>query len=138
MCPASTKEVKRAMLMNHCNVNIDPFEIWYLKDIEQFTNRMLLIGKCDKCNKKIISLVETRISDNRVFKNTLSGTKAEKIAAIEKRRISYTLSSLKHSKSGWIYGVNVGIKNKKGEITQVRQYAADFNGKKKLVKQIQI
>lgn len=124
------------MLMRHCNVNTEPSEVWFLKDIEFFTNRILLIGKCDICKKDIITLIEVRKKDNIPFVNVLSGQKAIKVKTREKKRIDYTLSSLNQQSSSWVYGVNVGIKNKNGDVTQVRQYAADFNGKRKIVKRI--
>jgi hypothetical protein len=124
------------MLMRHCNVNTEPSEVWFLKDIEFFTNRILLIGKCDICKKDIITLIEVRKKDNIPFVNVLSGQKAIKVKTTEKKRIDYTLSSLNQQSSSWVYGVNVGIKNKNGDVTQVRQYAADFNGKRKIVKRI--
>lgn len=124
------------MLMRHCNVNTEPSEVWFLKDIEFFTDRILLIGKCNVCKKDIITLIEVRKKDNISFVNNLSGQKAIKVKAREKKRIDYTLSSLNQQSSSWVYGVNVGIKNKNGDVTQVRQYAADFNGKRKIVKRI--
>ncbi len=124
------------MLMRHCNVNTEPSEVWFLKDIEFFTDRILLIGKCDVCKKDIITLIEVRKKDNIPFVNNLSGQKAIKVKTREKKRIDYTLSSLNQQSSSWVYGVNVGIKNKNGDVTQVRQYAADFNGKRKIVKRI--
>lgn len=124
------------MLMRHCNVNTEPSEVWFLKDIEFFTDRILLIGKCDLCKKDIITLIEVRKKDNIPFVNVLSGQKAIKVKTREKKRIDYTLSSLNQQSSSWVYGVNVGIKNKNGDVTQVRQYAADFNGKRKIVKRI--
>lgn len=124
------------MLMRHCNVNTEPSEVWFLKDIEFFTDRILLIGKCDVCKKDIVTLIEVRKKDNIPFVNNLSGQKTIKVKTREKKRIDYTLSSLNQQNSGWVYGVNVGIKNKNGDVTQVRQYAADFNGKRKIVKRI--
>lgn len=124
------------MLMRHCNVNTEPSEVWFLNDIEFFTDRILLIGKCKQCNKDIVSLIEVRKKDNIPFVNNLSGQKAIKVKTREKKRINYTISSLNKKYSNWIYGVNVAIKNTKGDVTQVRQYAADFNGKRKIVKRI--
>jgi len=124
------------MLMRHCNVNTEPSEVWFLKDIEFFTDRILLIGKCDVCKKDIVTLIEVRKKDNIPFVNILSGQKAIKVKTREKKRIDYTLSSLNQQSSSWVYGVNVGIKNKNGDVTQVRQYASDFNGRRKIVKRI--
>ena len=125
------------MLMRHCNVNTEPSDVWFLEDIEQFTERMLLIGRCQgKCKKLIASLIEIRKSDNIPFVNTLSGEKAEKVRRREKKRIRYAVSSLNKKSPNWCYGVNIGIKNKNGDVTQIRQYSSDFNGKKKLIKTI--
>ena len=62
-----------------------------------------------------------------------------KLIALEQKRFLCKYYKLDvNSLFGWIYGVNVGIKNKKGDVTQIRQYASNFNGNKKLVKKLQL
>ena len=124
------------MMIRHCNSNHEPTEVWFLKDIKQFTDRLLLIGVCPECGKKIATLVEIRISDNVPFVDNLTGYDAERVIEIERKRIDYTLNSLNKHYSGWTYGINKEIKNKYGTVTQIRQYASNFDGKKKLVKRI--
>lgn len=124
------------MMMRHCNVNQEPLEVWFLKDIDLFSDRMLLIGNCSECGKKIATLVEIRISDDVPFVDNLSGISAERVIENERKRIDYTLNSLNKHYSGWTYGINKEIKNKSGSVTQIRQYASNFDGKKKLVKRI--
>lgn len=125
------------MLIKYGNQLIQPFEIWYLKDIKNFCYRTLLLGKT-KNFIPVVTLVEIRKSDNVPFVDNLSGDKALAVIKREKKRIDFTLNDLKknnHSNS-WIYGVNVQIKNKSGDVVQIRQYASDFDNNKKLVKKI--
>ena len=122
------------MMIRHCNVNQEPVEVWFLKDIELFSDRVLLIGNCSKCGKKIATLIEVRISDDVPFVDNLTGYDAERVIENERKRIDYTLNSLSKHYSGWIYGVNKEIKNRSGKTTQIRQYASNFDGKKILVK----
>lgn len=130
------------MLMKFNNQTVEPYEVWYLKDIEQFTYRSLLLGKVQdsktKKFKDIATLIEVRKADNMPFVNNLSGTQAARVARIEKKRIDFTLSDLRNSRKSksWIFGVNVEIRNKSKDVTQIRQYAADWHNKKKLVKKI--
>lgn len=121
-----------------CSFVIDKVEVWFLKDIGDFESRKLVKGVCPKCHRPVITLIEKRIDDKQVFiDKNISGNDAVKILNRERKR-----AICKYFKvpavdiTGWIYGHNVQIKNKKGEITQIRQYAADFNGKKNLVKTI--
>lgn len=130
------------MLMKYKNQAIEPYEVWYLKEIEKFTCRCLLLGKVldekTRNYKDIATLVEVRKEDNMPFVNNLSGQEAARVARIEKKRIDFTLSDLRRSRrsKSWIYGVNIEIKNKSKDVTQVRQYASDWHSKKTLVKKI--
>lgn len=111
----------------NCNSIIEELDTWFLKDIKDFSNRSLKIGKCTNCHQKNVQLTETRIFDKRVFVNRKAGQKAEKIAKNEKKRIIYTLREARSYHSTWSYGVNTEIKNKQGQVTQVNQFAYDYS-----------
>ena len=120
-----------------CNKNLDSVELWVLKDIKNFMARKLFFGTCKYCKEKKAFLIETRISDNKKFKNEFKNIEAVKVIYREKKRKLITIPDIKKdSLYGWVYGVNVEIKDKKGTVTQVRQYASDFKGNKKIVKSI--
>lgn len=122
-----------------CNKQISFGEVWFLQDIKGFTARKLYISKCEYCDEEYALLVEKRIEDNKVFSNKLKGIEAVKTIYREKKRKVAVFPNIKSdSLFGWIYGVNVEIKNKKGKTTQIRQYSADFNGNKKLVKKMKV
>ncbi len=104
----------------------------FLQDIKGFTARKLYVIAEDKA-----ILFETRIEDKKTFVNELIGIEAVKTIYREKKRVIKVLPKIDYSYlKGWIYGHNVEIKNKKGKITQVRQYASDFRKNKILVKKI--
>lgn len=121
-----------------CCTQISHSEIWVLKDIKDFTERKIAYAICPKCREAVITLVEKRISDGKVFVNeNIKGINAVKTLYREKKRVIAQIPFVKVSDLyGWIYGTNKEIKNKKGEITQIRQYATDFSNKKKLVKKV--
>lgn len=109
-----------------------------LNDIEGFTARKLYKAKCPKCKEDVVTLIEKRVSDNKIFVNAnITGIEAVKTIYREKKRISAALPNIKSdSLFGWVYGHNVEIRNKNKQVTQVRQYAADFSGNKKLTKKV--
>jgi len=84
------------MLMQHCNTKFKTTDVWFLEDLKSddsnknFKERRLLIGTCPHCEKALVSLVETRVADEKLFVTTVHGKKAEKIAMQEKPRIVYT------------------------------------------------
>ena len=120
-----------------CNNQIKSGELCFLKDIKGFTARKIFITKCVNCKEIIVILTEKRITDNKVFINFIKGIEAIKTIYRERKRIVQTFPDIKiNSLYGWVYGHNVQIKNKKGEVTQIRQYASDFSGNKSLVKKI--
>lgn len=94
--------------------------------------------KCPYCNQYQAWISEKRIEDNKVFVNVLKGKAAINFVARENKakRIVQTLPDF-YSKSlkGWLYGVNVQIKNRKGEVVKIRQYSCDMaTGEKTLEK----
>jgi len=120
-----------------CNNQPKDGNLTFLKDIKNFTARKMFAFKCPHCNQYRVWISETRIDDNKIFTNLLKGKAAINFAARENKakRLLQTLPDIRTlDLTGWVYGVNKQIKNKKGEVTQIRQYASDFHGKKKLVK----
>lgn len=49
--------------MKHC-CKFNAFDIWYLKDTEEYTNRTLFIGTCPICGKHVIELIQLRKNTN--------------------------------------------------------------------------
>lgn len=126
------------IVCTRCNSTVKHFEAWILDDIKDFTARKLFFTNCPKCQEVIVALYEKRISDNKVFINTnIQGLNAVKTIYRERKRVVTKIMNVKADNLyGWIYGVNKEIRNKKKEITQVRQYSSDFNGNKTLSKKI--
>ena len=120
-----------------CNHKINDGELWFLSDIKGFTARKIYIGTCKICKEDVAILIETRKEDKKTFINEFKGIEAVKTIYREKKRKVTVVPNIKtNCLYGWVYGINTQIKNKKGVITQVRQYASDFKGNKKLVKKI--
>ena len=121
------------------NVEINPFDIWFLEDTRDFNERKLLLGRTSK-GKTVVSLVEKRKTDLKVYIDTQAGLKAEKIIQNEKNRVIYTRQELIFSKKGkpygWTYGDNREVRNKNGTIVEIRQYRSDNFGNSELVKRI--
>lgn len=121
-----------------CNNKIKCGEVLILNDIKGFTARKLYKAKCPKCKDDVVTLIETRVSDNKIFVNAnITGLEAVKVLYREKKRILATLPDIKSDVLfGWIYGHNVEIRNKNKQVTQIRQYAKDFSGNKNLTKKV--
>lgn len=120
-----------------CNKKIDVAELWELTDFKGYTKRKLLIGKCQICGDEAALQIMTSTDTGKTYYNLYNGIEAVKVIYREKRRKLKILPNIKtNTLYGWIYGVNVQIKNKKGEITQLRQYSSDFKNNKKIVKTI--
>lgn len=116
-----------------CNIKNEVIEIQELEDITGFSERLLITGVCKACNSKIASLIEIRNSDNKVFIDSFSGAEAINVIKRERKRLKN--KTLCHKYKGFVYGKNKEIRNKKGEVTQIRQYASDYaTGKRTLVK----
>ena len=120
-----------------CNSEVKSGELWLLADFKGFTKRKLYIGKCEVCGDDVALQIMTDVKTNKTYYNLYNGIEAVKTIYREKKRKLVTYPELKSDiLYGWIYGVNVQIKNKKGEITQIRQYSSDFKGNRKIVKSI--
>lgn len=126
------------LVCNNDKTTINKVDVWFLKDIKDFTARKIIIGLCPKCHRPVATLIEKRISDGQVFINeNISDNAAAKLINRESKRALCKYFKVEtKSLNGWIYGINTEIKNKKGETTQIRHYAADFYGNKSLVKKL--
>lgn len=121
-----------------CGKVVHKATILYLKDIKDFTKRKIITARCEHCHNVVLTLSETRISDGKVFINEdIYGNRAKSILVREKNNIIDTSQIKDCSRARWVYGQNVQIRNKKGQVTQIRQYSKDFiSGKRTLEKVI--
>lgn len=125
--------------IKYSNIEIVPFDVWFLENTKDFNDRKLLLGRTKK-NTTVVSLIETRIADLKVYVDTQSGAKAEKIIKNERNRILYTrqdvIFSRKGKPFGWTFGDNREKRNKKGEVVAIKQFRCDKHGNSELVKEI--
>lgn len=123
------------------NISIIPYDVWFLEGTKHFCERKLLLGRTPK-HKTVVSLIEKRIIDGRIFVDTQCGAKAEKIISNEKNRIMYTRQDVICSKRGkpfgWTYGENKEIHNNKGEVVAIRQRRCDYYGQSEIVNEKKI
>jgi len=131
------KEEKMSLTCE-CGNSLNRTEVWILKDTEDFEARKLLVGACHKCHRPVATLIEKRITDGRVFVNeNYTGNSAVKVIKKESKRFLSKYYKIETSQLyGWIYGVNTEIRNRQGEVTQIRQYSSDYYGRKSLSKRI--
>lgn len=121
-----------------CNKEVKKIELWILKDFKGFTQRKLLIGKCSICGDDVALQIMTSTKTGEKYYNLYNGIEAVKTIYREKRRKLVVIPDIKaEGLYGWLYGVNVQIRNKKGQVTQIRQYSCNYStGKKSLEKVI--
>lgn len=124
------------MKIKFSNEYLIPYDVWFLDSTNEFDERKLLLAKTKK-NKTVVSLIETRTLDKKVFVDTQCGIKAEKIIQNEKSRIQYTrqdvIMSRKGKPYGWTYGDNKEIHNNKGEVIAIRRRRCDYYGNSEIV-----
>lgn len=123
--------------MRHC-CEFDAYDIWYLKDSDEFSNRALFIGDCPICNKHVAILTQRNVKTNSFLTIKKVGECAISFAKELIKEIVYSKNAINKMKFrpkpyGWRYGLNKEKKDKKGN-TYVEQYAKDFYGNKELVK----
>lgn len=127
-CIVSIQELKC------CKQIINSGELWILQDFKGFTKRKLLKGKCTICGDDVCMQIMTNASTNKTYFNVYTGIEAVKTIYREKKRIITTFPNIKSSALfGFVYGINKEIRNKKGEVTQIRQYSTDFKTNKKIL-----
>lgn len=125
----------------HCHTKFKSHETWFLEDNEKFTRRKFYLGTCPICLKGVARLVETRISDHKVFNEFIYGIKLERLIPRLIKEVNYTnedMKKLSKSPFGFCYGENKEIHNSKGEVVEIRQSRCDFYGNKQLIFSIKI
>lgn len=127
-------------ILRCCNKEIKQGEVWILQDYNGFDSRKMYIGKCSVCEDDVAFLYQRRIKDQKQFGTPLIGIEAVKTLYREKRRIISKIPKIKSTQvQEWVYGTNVQIKNKNGEIIKIKQYSTDYKtGKKVLIKEIKV
>lgn len=108
--------------------------VWFLADINGFTERKLFIF--EDIIKRHTVLEEKSIESGKVFSQKNSGKKAEEIIERERIRLLYTSDDIRIKKGkpyGWTYGDNREIHNRKGEVVEIRRYRSDYFGQKEIL-----
>lgn len=126
------------MFLIHGTKKIQHKVIWFLEDIKGFTERKLYIfsyftGKKEKC---ITVLYEKNKLSGEVFQQKDVGQKALDTISREQVRKLYTSDDIKIQKGkpfGWVYGENIEIHDKKGNVIAIKQNACDFYGQKETI-----
>lgn len=125
--------------MRHC-CNFEAYDIWYLKNNKEYSNRVLFIGDCPICGKHLCVLYQKNNYTNSIItikkvgectKNFLSILIKDKIYS----RNEVNKMNLTSKPFGWRYGINKEKKSKDGTIT-IEQYAVDFYGNAEMIKKI--
>ncbi len=121
--------------MYHC-CKTKPDDIYYLKETNLYTYRMLSIGFCPICSKPIAEIYQFRF-DGVPERITASGIEANNMMQKYSGDILFSAREVNYKKFkskpfGWRYGINKSVKN--GKKTAIKQYACDFYGNKELVK----
>ena len=131
--PFQQKKVRKRMDLNCCGKYLNTYEVWLLRDTECFTARKLFLGKCPKCGEPIVGISQTNKKDKISYSTSnIRGLLALQTLYRERKQIIRQFKNVsKNSLSGWVYGKNVELKNKKGDVVQVRRYAADLASDKK-------
>ena len=112
---------------------ISQFDLWLLGDIKGFTARKLLHGICPICKRSVVTLIQKRTSDGKIFKTeNIKGLSAIKTNYRERKRLKLKFANINNTNMfGYVYGENKEIRNKKNEVTQIRQYRCDFKSNSK-------
>ena len=114
-------------MLECCNKKITQGELWILKDIKGFTKRKLLLGKCPICGDDVCLEVQTNTKSNKTFSNLYTGIEAVKTIYRAKKLKLAMIPTIKYDAlQNWVYGKNSQIKNRQGKVTQIRQYASNY------------
>lgn len=120
-----------------CSKEIRSAELWILKDFNGFVQRKLLKAVCPLCGDDVCLLIQKSTKNGNTYLNNYTHLEAVKALYREKKRIAAQVPAIATDNLyGWIYGVNVQIRNRKGVVSQLRQYSSDFHGNRTLVKKI--
>ena len=136
------REEKRCIvsiqILKCCEKEIKIGEMLILDNYNGFDARKIYKGKCSVCGDDVVFLFQRRIEDGKEFGTMLNNIEAVKALYREKRRIKACIPFIQSKTvQNWIYGTNVEIKNKKGQVIKIKQYSTDYkSGKRKLEKEI--
>lgn len=116
--------------------------IWFLADLNNFTERKLYIFEyIDKKIKTITVLFEKDKLTGEVFSQRNKGQKSKDIMEQERIRILFTSDDIKVEKGkpfGWVYGENKEIHDRKGKVVAIKQKACDYYGQKETIKRVDV
>lgn len=124
------------MYLRHGTSKMKHKVIWFLEDIKDFTERKLYIFESPE-GKIVTFLVEKSIDSGNLFTQRDLGEKARNIIERERCRILYTSDDIKLSKGkpcGWVYGENIEIHDRKGNVIGIKRNVCDFYGQKEPLK----
>ena len=117
-----------------CGVYHTPIKTVFLEPDYNYKDRMLEIFLCPKCGslKAILTQLNKKTLQYEIYIPPRKKTSGFIRQMQEKKWTELKIKSGTKGRAGFIFGINREYKN--GEI---RQFASDFNGEKKLVKTIQ-
>ena len=124
------------MFISMGNKKIKHKIIWFLADLNSFSERKLYIFEISE-TKKVVVLCETDKLKELKFIQKFKGKPALKLLEREKIRLLYTSDDIKIKKGkpfGWTYGENIEIHNCKGEVIKIKQNRCDYFGQKETIK----
>jgi len=133
------------MKINHCMIDFNAYDVWFLFDNAKNKKRRLLLGKCPVCKKDVVCLVEERKTDGVIFVQKEVGAKATKMIddALYKKDVVYCESELKIKQGngkplGLCYGDSKELHNNKGEVVKIRVKRCDWYGQEETIKEIAV
>lgn len=145
-------------MLNHCNNDFRPYDVWYLNDIKEITrhndktgnedilrdgfyNRCLYLGKCPVCKKDVVILSETRQKDGQIFQDKAVGEKSQSLVDKVINQVNFTRQEVKIKKGKpykWTYAENKEIHNNQGKVIAIRRKACDWYGQKEVREEIRL
>lgn len=131
------------MFITYGTTKIKHKVVWFLADINTFTERKLFIFEiyCNKKTKYVTVLTEKDKLTGEIYSQKSSGKNAEKIIDHEQLRKLYTSEDIKIKKGkpyGWTYGENIEIHNKNGEVVSIKQKRCDYFGQKETINTVDV
>lgn len=118
------------------NRKIKHSEVWFLSDLDDFTNRKIFKFINPVNNKVHIILSETHIDTKKTYLQKSSGKYALKTLEREKVRLLYTSYDIVIEKAkpfGLCYGENKEIHDRNGKVIRTEISRCDFYGQKELL-----
>lgn len=130
------------MFLVHGTSKIQHKVIWFLADMNGFTERKLYIFEVYGKKTKVITVLQEKNNiTNEVYSQKNSGKNALEIIERERIRKLYTSDDIKIQKGkpyGWTYGENKEIHNRKGEVIAIKQNRCDYFGQKETISTVDV